>query len=362
VWVPDSSASALDQMTRLVAVPIILSAAEIVLSGKEIRAGGLLDWSLTSRAPVSHPLDKALRRSAAARVLSPRGTVSLNLLQISCGAVLLWRPREVAALLLCLAVTILMSKRHHQSLEGSDEMTVLLLGAAVLRSVSGATMVQDATVCFVAAQVGLAYLTAGLSKTQSWEWWTGWGLPRILSTRYFGHPLSSRLMWRYRPIALGSSWTVMLWESLFVLCFALPPKAALGVVAIGLALHLACAVTMSLSMFVWAYVACYPCVLLANAWVNEQLSSSQRLSSLLAGAVLIVGTGAFFAGRVSAEPPRTRPRAVRPPAASQPVAPQPVAPQPVAPQPVAPQPVAPQPAVPVLANARQPVAPAPAGS
>lgn len=302
MWVPDGSASALDWTTRLVAVPVMVSAVELLLACKEIRPGGLLDWSLTSRAPVTHPLDKALRSRTGQRLLSPRGMTALNVAQLCCGALLLWRPRAVPALLVCLAVTILMGKRHYQSLEGSDEMTVVLLGASVLRSVSAASMVQDATVCFIAGQVCLAYLTAGLSKTQSWEWWTGWGLPRILSTRYFGHPVSARLMWRHRWIALGSSWTVIVWESLFVLCLVLPPRGALVVVAVGLGLHLACAVTMSLSMFVWAYAACYPSVLLVNAWVVDSTTSSQRLSLLLAGALAIVGTGAFFAGRVSAEP------------------------------------------------------------
>jgi hypothetical protein len=158
-------------------------------------------------------------------------------------------------------------------------------------------------------------LTAGLSKTQSWEWWTGWGLPRILSTRYFGHPLSARLMWQHRWIALGSSWVVIIWESLFVLCLALPPRAALVVVAVGLGLHLACAITMSLSMFVWAYAACYPSVLLVNAWIVGETTTSQRLSLILGGALAIIGTGAFFAGRVSAEPIGTRTgKAAGPPA------------------------------------------------
>ena len=321
MWAPDSSASALDWTTRLVAVPVMVSAMELLLAGKEIRPGGLLDWSLSSRAPVTHRLDKALRSRTSRRLLSPRGTMMLNTLQLCCGALLLWRPRIVPALLACLVVTILMNKRHHQSLEGSDEKTVVLLGASLLRSLSGDALVQDATVCFVAGQVCLAYLTAGLSKAQSWEWWTGWGLPRILSTRYFGHPLSARLMWRHRWIARGSSWTVIVWESLFVLCLALPPKAALVVVAVGLGLHLACAVAMSLSMFVWAYAACYPSVLLVNAWVYGQTTPSQRLSLVLAGALAIVGVGAFFAGRVSAEPIGTRstpaagaPRAVAVPA------------------------------------------------
>jgi hypothetical protein len=285
-------------MTRLAAVPLVLGGLEI-LTSRELGAGGLLDWRVVATARPAGAVERALRARPVRGLLMAPGARVLAGAQAAAGLALLAVPRSALLCGACLALHLLLLRRHPFSVEGSDDMLAVLLGAATLRSLSADPLVQDAAAVFVAGQVCLAYLTSGLSKAQSSQWWSGRGLPLTLSTRYFGHPAAARALTGHRWLAVGLSWFTIGWESTFVAALFLPPPVALAVVGAGLLFHLACAVTLSLSAFVWAFAATYPCFLYTNAMVNDHLSAAPLFgSAVLAG---VVTTGALL-GRRTARP------------------------------------------------------------
>ena len=310
------SAGALDLMTRLVCVPLILGGLEQLWLRRELGRGGLLDWHLTSMHVATRPLDRVLRSRVARGLLTPRGTIGLGLLLAVSASALAVFPRFAPLAVVALLAHVALGKRHHQSVEGSDDMIMVLLGVTVLRGLSADPLVQHVAVAFVAAQICLSYLTAGLSKTQGREWWSGAAMPRTMSTEYFGHRPTAKILWRFRFAAIGLSWVTFLWESTFVVAIVAPPRVALAAVCVALGFHLGCAVTMHLGAFTWAFAATYPCFLVANATIVDTVPVVGRLAIGLGALVAIAGLGGFFAGQAIAGPVRVPVPSPRTPSAT----------------------------------------------
>ena len=302
LFVAESSAAALDWTVRLAAVAVVLNGLELVAGRAELRPGGLLDWRLTSTGRSGRLVERLLRTRPTCALLSARGATVLAAVEASCGMLLIAFPRLVPALVACFLVHLLFLQRHPFSTEGSDDMVVVLLGVATLRALTPDPLVQNVAVAFVAGQVSLAYLGSGLSKAQSRQWWSGTGLPRTLSTRYFGHPTAARLLWQHRWLALAASWSTIVWESTFVLALFAPQPLAVAAVGVGLAFHLGCAVTMSLSAFLWAFAATYPCFLLANTAIRTSVGTTTRAFLTLGLFAAIAMAGGILARRAHAEP------------------------------------------------------------
>lgn len=298
------SPTALDWMTRLVCVPLLLGGIEQFWLRRELGRGGLLDWHLTSMHLATRPLDRVLRTRAARTILTPRGTIGLGMVLAVAAATLAIFPRQPLVALVVLLAHVALGKRHHQSVEGSDDMIMVLLGVIVLRGLSADPMVQHVAVAFVAGQICVSYLTAGLSKTQGREWWSGAAMPRTMSTEYFGHRAMATILWRFRFAAVGLSWVTLAWESTFALAIVAPPQVALLAVAVALSFHLGCSVSMHLGAFVWAFAATYPCFLLANATIVDALPVLTRVAIGLGALAVIAGLGGFFAGRAMSGPVR----------------------------------------------------------
>ncbi len=303
MFVVGSAAVALDWMVRLVAVAVVLNGLELLAGRAELGPGGLLDWRLTSTGSTGRRLDRLLRTRIADAVLSARGAQYLAATEVLGGLLLMVFPRFVPALVACFVVHVLFLRRHPLSTEGSDDMVVVLLGVATLRALTSDPLVQNVAVAFVAGQVSLAYLSSGLSKAQSPQWWSGTGLPRTLSTRYFGHATAAKLLWRHRSLAVALSWSTIGWESLFVLALFAPQPVAVAAVGVALLFHLGCAVTMSLSGFLWAFAATYPCFLFANSAITTSLDAPTRAGLALGLFVAIVVVGGMFAVRATTGTP-----------------------------------------------------------
>ena len=139
---------------------------------------------------------------------------------------------------------------------GSDGMlfTVLLMLALATAPVS--TRVQHAAVLFVAAQVLLSYIRAGLVKARERDWWNGTALAAFLAIPAYGVP-------RWIPRSPGLLRVV----SLGVIAFELAAPIALVstssaylYTAVAWCFHLATAVVFGLNRFVLAWSAALPAV------------------------------------------------------------------------------------------------------
>lgn len=140
--------------------------------------------------------------------------------------------------------------------DGADQMAGLTIWALVVAEFGGSDRV--ATIClgFVAAQLCLSYVVAGIAKARGPLWRKGSAISEISRTKSYGAPWVARaLAGRWR--GLMACWFVVGFETLFPLAL-IHWSAMLVFVALGIVFHLGIAVTMGLNNFVWAFGAGYP--------------------------------------------------------------------------------------------------------
>lgn len=165
----------------------------------------------------------------------------------------------VIVTLLLLAGMLLGSLRSLYGLDGSDQMNlVVLTAAAVAATVPNGSLAWHAAVWFVAVQLALAYLIAGVAKLASPQSRRGEALVGVMSTSSYGNEFLERILRRYTRVGRMLGWSVMALEVAFVLVFVLPPAPRLVVFTAMFSFHLACAVFMGLNNFCFAFVAACP--------------------------------------------------------------------------------------------------------
>ncbi|MEQ1949591.1 MAG: hypothetical protein ABL995_20535 [Bryobacteraceae bacterium] len=149
--------------------------------------------------------------------------------------------------------------------DGSDQMTVVvLLPLGLAHLIDGPTLSGNATriaLAFIAAQLCVAYLSAGVWKLVSPVWRNEPALTGILHTRSYGAPAVARLLDGHATLSCALGWGVMVVETLFPLVFVVPRPAQFAFLAVGLGFHLGTAVLMGLNTFFWSFAAAYPALL-----------------------------------------------------------------------------------------------------
>jgi hypothetical protein len=243
-----------------VGVAACLSSFEWLAVRRELAPTGCFAWKLAGSRPF------LLRHAGAGRALAvvfePPGVVVVlalravsALLLIAAAAAGLDLGPPLAALALTSVVLI---SRDPYSVDGSDQMIVVVAGGLAVGKLFGA---ESAAVVFVAAQAAAAYFIAGMAKLQGRDWRVGNAVPLILSTRGYGAPSLGVLLWERRWIGRAFTWTTMSFEFLFPLALVAPSQVLLGFLVAGVLFHAGAAVAMGLNVFLWAFVATYPCVI-----------------------------------------------------------------------------------------------------
>jgi hypothetical protein len=260
--------AALDITTRLVAIGCLVSAVELFTVRRQFTEGG----------PFAAGTAGLFRRRLTMLCLIDRALVWLLAVQAGAGAVLALTgpfslPGRLA--LLCLATSLgAVRWRRHTGGDGAEQLAMLVLiaaGLAVLPYPADGRVMMAAV--FIAAQVSLAYVTAGIAKLASGIWRDGAALPAIFSTNTHGHPLAAALLANHGGLARAGSWGVIVFECAFPLLFLGPSWLALGFLAVGLAFHAGCALLMGLNSFLWSFPATYPCVFVVAVAVSGWLAS-----------------------------------------------------------------------------------------
>lgn len=147
--------------------------------------------------------------------------------------------------------------------DGSDQALNISLLVLFLVAVIPGRVSEGAALWFLAAQLCLSYVTAGILKSKNPEWRDGRALVGVLDTHMYGNP---SLAVRVRPHAglvrmMGSG--IVLWECSFPSVLVLPPAFLPLFVVTGIGFHIANALIMGLNSFVYAFAAWYP----ALVWV-----------------------------------------------------------------------------------------------
>jgi hypothetical protein len=137
---------------------------------------------------------------------------------------------------------------------GSDGMLFIVLLMLALATAPVSTRVQHAAVVFVAAQVLLSYLRAGLVKARERDWWNGTALAAFLAIPAYGVP---RWIPRSPLLLRVASIGVIVFELAAPIALV-STSSALMYTAVAWCFHLATAVVFGLNRFVLAWSAALP--------------------------------------------------------------------------------------------------------
>ncbi len=115
---------------------------------------------------------------------------------------------------------------------------------------------------WIAAQSVLSYLLAGVAKLRNPRWRNGSALHSLLQSEgpyVLWEPM--RALANHPSLCAVLAWGLMLFEVCFALVLVVPSNAAVALVGLGFAFHLANAAALGLNRFVWAWAATYPALL-----------------------------------------------------------------------------------------------------
>lgn len=202
-----------------------------------------------------------------APLLRPRGFTMVLLLQLMAALLLIGTAGTslgVASTALLATTSLLAAMRFRGTVNGgSDAMLFTVLGGLTLAQLPAASLpVREAGVLYVAAQLTLSYLRAGLVKVRARGWWTGHALQDFLSLPAYGAPSWMQLPERTSRRAGGRAvqalgLSVMLFECSAWLAWTSPVACLVFIVA-AVTFHLGAAAVFGLNRFFLAWGAALP--------------------------------------------------------------------------------------------------------
>jgi hypothetical protein len=238
--------------SRLASVATAIAALELIVVHRAWSERGLYAWSVLRReySPVGARL--------AGLVFATPGVWLVLGMQLGSALALPWLVYPVWPWL-AFATTLAVAVRFRGSYNGgSDSMLlVVLLGLAVARS--GAPKVG---LGYIAAQLVLSYVLAGIAKVREPRWRTGTALAALVALPSYGVPPALRGFLTRPAIARTAGYALLAFELGFPIALV-DPTACRVVLAVAALFHLGNAIVFGLNRFLWAWIAAFPALL---AW------------------------------------------------------------------------------------------------
>jgi hypothetical protein len=174
-------------------------------------------------------------------------------------SLLLAYPTPILTGLLLFAIVVTLFRSSGYGADGADQMYIVILSGITLAGIFPKNDIgQLVSLGFIAAQLTLSYVVAGIAKAFGVSWWNGDGIRGILSTYGYGYPVLSQFLESNRWIALLIGWSVIIFESTFWVAWLLPPSGAAIYLLVGAMFHLGVGISMGLNNFLFAFLASYP--------------------------------------------------------------------------------------------------------
>jgi hypothetical protein len=259
-------------IVQILSVGVIIDGAETLARRSDYGENGVYSWALIrtmNRWSLSGGTSLLLDM-----IFSVRGFRAAMVLQIVCAAILLSQAVPSASgpvVLTLFVIRALTHIRHQYGLDGSDQMSAVILGSLTLYYFAPGHLAQELALYFIAFQAMLAYVASGSAKMTAKIWRSGRALGAILNTQSYGRKSASALLRRYPVISLVAGWAVMIFQVTFpVMVMASPITCAVALV-IGISFHVSIAVTMGLNNFVWSFISAYPALWLVSTmlWAHD---------------------------------------------------------------------------------------------
>ena len=144
---------------------------------------------------------------------------------------------------------------------GFQMYTVALLGLSIGSSFGTQSTIGMLSLWYIAIQVVLSYVLAGIVKIISPFWTKGYAMKGVFGTKIYGNEFVFNLVKNNRALGLFFCWSVILIETFYFAIFLLDFKTALLLVLGGFVFHLCTAVFMGLNDFFYSFSSTYPALI-----------------------------------------------------------------------------------------------------
>jgi len=240
-------------IARLACVATAIAALELIVGHRAWSERGVYAWSVLKRD----------YSSAGARlaglVLSTPGTWLVLAIQLASALALPWLAQPVWPWL-AFASTVAIAVRFRGTFNGGSDamLLVVLLGLAVARS--GAP---EIGLGYIAAQLVLSYVLAGIAKLREPRWRDGTALAALVALPSYAVP-AALIAW-ISKVSRVAGYALLAFECGFPIALV-DPTACRAMLAIAALFHLGNAIVFGLNRFLWAWLAAFPALL---AWVDR---------------------------------------------------------------------------------------------
>jgi hypothetical protein len=245
---PTLFADTLQWMARLASLAAAVNALELLAISSVFSANGT--W---------HGRALADEWGGIGKLRSPRafrGVQSLQLLAAFGLALASGTTTGAACAAVLCCTTLLAALRFRGTVNGgSDGMLFTVLGGLALAQLPVLpAVVREGAVLYVAAQLTLSYLRAGLVKVRERSWWTGDAMAAFLALPAYGVPA-----WvpRQRALLRAGGVGVMAFECLAPACWFFPGT-TVAVLTVAVCFHAVTALLFGLNRFLLAWGAAMP--------------------------------------------------------------------------------------------------------
>jgi hypothetical protein len=247
-------------VSRLASIGVALRSMEWLCLRHEWAVRGFFDTA-ASRIQFDDYPERA--RNLLGRVISPRLFLIAIIIQLLSSMLCLLLPfsSQLFPIVMITATNVVFHLRSRYGLDGSDQMLFLLFPPLMMASAFHMNAsITSLTIVLLAAQVCLAYSTAGFAKLSGQTWRCGNALYEILNTRSFGWETAANFMSKNPRLTRGLAIATILIEVIFPLAMITPyPYIAIFLIW-GISFHLTNAFVMRLNIFPWAFAASYPAI------------------------------------------------------------------------------------------------------
>lgn len=172
-----------------------------------------------------------------------------------------------------IAITsILFSLRSYIGCTGADQMMKLTFSSIGLCLIHRTDFTLTLCICFIAAQLTIAYATPGIQRAVQKNWKNGNHLLLITRQHTYGNRIVYSFLKQFKVIRVISSWGILFFECGILIAFLLPTEFLLIYLFFGFLFHLLNSYVMGLNTFLWAFIGTYPAYICISIWLKDLLN------------------------------------------------------------------------------------------
>ena len=249
-----SFATAIEWISRLSSLATAIAALELIVVHRAWSERGVYAWSVLRRDY------SQFGARLAGLVFATPGMWLLLAVQLASALALPWLAQPVWPWL-AFATTLAIAVRFRGTYNGGSDAMLLvgLLGLAIARS--GAP---EVGLGYIAAQLVLSYVLAGVAKLREPRWRDGSALVALVALPTYNVPPGLIAVLARPALARIAGFGLLAFELGFPIALV-DPTACRLLLALAVLFHLGNAVVFGLNRFLWAWLAAFPALI---AWVD----------------------------------------------------------------------------------------------